>query len=108
MTELHEPTLASLMVIVGARYPTTNKQYPHADLGTPEKVKTFGVSHSSKHIGKTAGKIATEVEAYDHGVSMNEESLRIATAQMLINTLKLAEVLGMSPRDLVMAISKLE
>ena len=100
MAGVPEPTLASLMLFIGARYTFTNEHYPNIDLSTPEKVRAFAVSHSLKHISKSAGKIAAETEAPDHGGVMDEKSLRIATAKMLVNTLKLAEELGMSPDEL--------
>lgn len=106
MTEAPEPTLASLMDFIGARYTFTNENYPNVDLSTPEKIRAFAVSHSLKHISKSAGKIATETEAQDHGGMMNEENLRIATAKMLVNTLKLAEELGMSPDELGAMVPK--
>lgn len=106
MTGTPEPNLASLMAFIGARYTFTNQHYPNVDLSTPEKVRAFAVSHSLKHISKSAGKIATETEAQDHGGAMNEENLRIATTKMLVNALKLAEELGMSPDELGAMVPK--
>lgn len=106
MTETPEPTLASLMAFIGARYRFSGENYPNADLSTPEKVLAFAVLHSLKHISKSAGAIATETEAQDHGGVMDEENLRIATAKMLVNTLKLAEELGMSPGELGAMVPK--
>ena len=106
MIKAPEPTLASLMAFIGARYTFTNEHYPAADLSTPDKVRAFAVSHSLKHISKSAGKIAAETEAQDHGGTMDEKNLRIATAKLLVNTLKLAEELGMSPDELVAMVPR--
>ena len=106
VTGTPESTLAFLMAFIKARYTFTNEHYPNADLSTAEKVHAFAVSHSLKHMIKSVGKIAAETEAQDHGGTMNEENLRIATAKMLVNTLNLAEELGMSPDDLSAMVPK--
>ncbi len=103
---MSEPTLASLMSLIGDKYTFTNEHYPHVDLSTPEKVRVFAIAHSLLHMNKSLGRIATEREALDHGGTMDDEKLRITTAKMLVNTLKLAEELGMSSEDLETTVSR--
>ena len=100
MTTQPTPDLASLMAFIGQGFPFTQDHYPNADLRTPESALAFAVSHSSKHIAKSGGKIAAESEEWDHGGTMDEEALKVATTKMLVNALNLARVLKMSPEEI--------
>lgn len=92
--------LAALMATVQAGFPFTQDRYPNGDLGTPEKTRAFAVRHSSVHMAKTGGQIAAEAEKYDHGNQINEAKLKIAVAKMLVNTLNLANILGVTAEEL--------
>jgi len=104
MTTTPTPDLSSLMLFIGERYTFTDKNYPGLDQLTPEQRKVFAVRHSQLHMSKSAGAIATEAEAADHGGQMDQERLKVATTKMLINSLKLAEELGMTPEDLAACV----
>ena len=95
-----EPNLASLMQYIGERYTFTEEHYPGFNKFSEKEQKVFAVRHSHLHMSKSAGKIAAEAETADHGGTMNEEKLCVATAKMLVNALKLAQELGMSAEDL--------
>lgn len=96
--------LGSLMKYIGERYTFTEEHYPgFSKLSTSEKL-TFIVRHSQLHLSKSTGKIAAEAETADHGGIMDQENLRIATTKMLVNVLKLAEELGMTPAGLAAKI----
>lgn len=92
--------LASVMKNVGKRYAFTSEHYPILDQLSPTQRKMFAVNHNHLHMSKSLGKIAAECEAFDHGGAINQTALEIATVKMFINTLKLAEELGMSASDL--------
>ena len=94
------PDLVSLMIFIGDRYTFTGEQYPELRESTENHKRAFGVRHSLLHMNKVTGVIATEVERAEHGGEMDSEKLKVAVAKMLINTIKLAEELGMSPAEL--------
>lgn len=100
MTTQPTPDLASLMAVIGQGFPFTQEHYPQADLSTPQSTLAFAVSHSSKHMAKSCGKIAAESEEYDHSGTMDEEALKVATTKMIVNALNLARMLGMSPEEI--------
>ena len=67
----------------------------------------FVVNHSHLHMSKSLGKIATELEIGDHlgyFPHQSEPVVREATIKMFINTLKLAQELGMTAEDLMSAV----
>ncbi|KND50425.1 MAG: hypothetical protein AB202_02105 [Parcubacteria bacterium C7867-007] len=101
MTMTPTTDLTSLMQVIGDGFPFTQEKYPNGDLSTPEKTLAFAVRHSSAHIAKTGGIIAAQAENYDHGGELDPEALRMATTKMLVNTLNLANALGMTAQDLV-------
>ena len=100
------PELSSMMEYIGTHFPFTQERYPNADLSTPEKKLAFAVRHSSAHMSKTGGRIAAQVERYDHGGTMDRENLEVETAKMLVNALNLARELGMSAETLASMVSK--
>jgi hypothetical protein len=97
--------LASLMAFIGEHYTFTPESYPDIDM-TPEGKIAFAVRHSTLHMMKSTGKIAAEAESADHGGQMNHPALRTATAKMLVNVLKLAEELGMTPDELAFEVTQ--
>ena len=106
MVTIPTPDLASLMSFIGERYTFTEEHYPGFSQLTPKQQKLFAVRHSQLHMSKSTGAIATEAEAADHGGEMNSENLKVATTKMLINTLKLAEELGMTPEDIAASVPR--
>ena len=100
-------SLNELMSFIGQRYTYTPDHYPALQGVSSERREAFAVSHSVHHMMKSLGKISAECEAFDHGGQLNHEVLREATVKMLINTLKLAEELGLSGSDLCEAVPQL-
>jgi hypothetical protein len=99
--------LGEFVDLIGRRWPYDEKNYPGFGALDAGKQRTFIAKHSLLHMNKSLGKIAKEVEAADHGELLNEQMLRIATAKMLVNVLKLAYELHMEPdgiEDLAEAI----
>ena len=95
------PDLVSLMNFIGDRYTFTDAHYPELLESTETHKRAFAIRHSLLHMNKVTGVIATEVEGAEHGGEMDREKLKVAVTKMLINTIKLAEELGMSPAELV-------
>ena len=92
--------LVALMTHIGDRYTFTPEQYPALKGKTPEQRRAFAVNHNVLHMLKSVGRLAGESERYDHGGKMDGDALREGVVKMLINTLKLAEELGLSAQDL--------
>jgi hypothetical protein len=66
-----------------------------------DRVMNYAVNHILKHEAKTLGLLATFCEESDHtGKPIDREQLVIITRRMLIHTLSLAGLLGLSSEDL--------
>lgn len=89
--------IASVWVCDSGRYPALEGM-------TTDQRRNFLVKHSLLHIGKTTGKIAAVCENFDHvGQTDGEDSvlLQDTVVKLFINTLKLAEEVGLSADDLL-------
>ena len=62
------------------------------------------ISHSSMHLSKSAGKLASVCEAYEHGAPFNTEEARDITLSALATVLKNATMLGMTAEDLLKGV----
>jgi hypothetical protein len=71
---------------------------------TDDEKWVFVISHSLLHMQKSSGVLARNLEAHDHGGTIDDQAVRLSTIKMFINTLKLAEELGMSADDLCKAV----
>lgn len=98
--------LSSLIEFIGSVYTFTEKSYPGYDALSDEQKMLFALRHSALHMMKSVGKIATEAEHGDHGGGVELEPLQVATAKMLVNTLVLAKVIGLSGEDLAALVPK--
>lgn len=98
--------IQALMDFVGQRYVFSAEHYPNIPTDAKRNL-AFAVTHSHLHMSKSLGRIATECERYDHGLEPDYELVKEATVKMLINTLKLAQELGMNADELTEAIPSL-
>ena len=64
------------------------------------------ITHSSIHLMKSAGKLATLAEAYEHGAAYDFDKAKDITLSGLATVLKNAAMLGMSANDLLEGIPK--
>jgi hypothetical protein len=92
--------LRGLMEYIGSRYIFAPEHYSALAGMSSEQGKAFAVGHSTFHMCKSIGKIAAECERFDHGGNLDDAVLKEGVIKMLINVLKLAEVMGISPDDL--------
>lgn len=58
------------------------------------------MKHILLHMNKSIAKISTELELFDHGDKMDIEVINTATVKMIINSLKLADEIGLNAKDL--------
>ncbi len=93
-----------LIQFISENFIFDENSYPELK-GVDEQARfLFAVRHSALHFSKTAGKIAAVSEDVDHGNEIDIEELKKNVPKALINTLRLAELVGMSEDDLVKAI----
>lgn len=97
-------SLDKVMTYITERYRFNDETYPGFSKLTMEEKRRFAINHSILHMNKSIGKLAAEVESLDHGGGMDEEALRVATVKMFVNTLVLAERLGMDDEQLAGAV----
>jgi hypothetical protein len=96
----------TLIAFVAAHHQFNGEKYPEL-LEKDEKQRLiFALRHTALHFSKTAGKIAAVSERVDHGEDIDVDELRINTSKALANTLRLAELIGLSGDDLVHSLEE--
>ena len=99
-------SLDSLIAFIAKNHPFNAEKYPEL-LGKDEDQRlVFALRHTALHFSKTAGKIAAVSEDVDHGGTVDMSDLRVNTVKSLINTLRLAELIGLSGADLMREIEE--
>jgi hypothetical protein len=93
--------LKSLFELVTMRYVYNVQNYPRLKGKSSLEIKDFGIKHSLLHIVKGTGRISQVLEDTDHGAILDTEALKAQAAKLLVNTLKLAETLGMTADELI-------
>ena len=94
-------TLDSLIEYVSALLPVTNHQYPDIESRSRGEALGFCLRHSALHFSKTAGRLAAFVEGVDHGKFEEIQKLQAIVAASLINSLKLADEIGISGPQII-------
>lgn len=102
-----ENSLDSLIKYIAEKHQFNGDKYPEIKNASEEDVFRFAVRHSALHFSKTAGKVAASSEDIDHGGQGGLEDLKTNVAKSLVNTLRLAELLEMSEKELVEKIYKI-
>jgi hypothetical protein len=99
---------ADLVNAVRLRHVFDEKSYPTLEgVSSESKKRVFALQHGLLHVQKRAGAIASALEAYDHSGRLDVDSVRVATAKLLVDTFKLAEEAGMTPHELFTAAMNL-
>lgn len=62
------------------------------------------LTHSTLHLTKSAGKLASISEAYEHGAPFDIEKAKDTTLSALATILKTASMLGMTAEDLLKGV----
>jgi|SRR3989344_3293169 len=100
-------TLQELMDFIGSRYRFSEENYPALAGQSDGQKEVFAINHSILHMNKSIGVLAGECEAYDHGrVWPKGDVVKEATVKMLINSLKLAEEIGMTAEEIFETIPR--
>ena len=95
--------LQQLMDFIASRYVFSADHYPGLAGLNSEQTKAFAINHSHLHMVKSLGRIAAECEQYDHYGSFDQVLIKEATVKIFIDTIKLAEELGMTADELCRA-----
>lgn len=79
-------------------------RYPETAGMNDDQRMNYLVKHSLLHIGVTVGKISKVCQARDHKKEFTEEerkALKHEATALFVNSLKLAEEVGLTPEELV-------
>jgi hypothetical protein len=94
-------SLDTLIDIVSDLLPVNEAVYPRLGSKNGFGEMSFCLRHSALHFSKTAGKLAAFVEDADHGNYAEIQTLQAIVAASLVNSLKLADEIGISGPDII-------
>ena len=103
-TERASETLDSLIDLIADLLPVDEKTYPELANRDQAESITFCLRHSALHFSKTAGRLAAFVEDADHGRYDRIQTLQTIVAASLVNSLKLADEIGLSGPEIIQVI----
>lgn len=98
---LASETLDKLIDLVTQLLPVDAETYPELATRDSSEEVAFCLRHSALHFSKTAGKLAAFVEDADHGRYAEIEYLQAIVASGLVNSLKLADEIGISGPEII-------
>lgn len=96
----------NIINLIGSTYKIEPKDYPVVGKLDENEKFNFSIAHSLKHLAKSTGKIAAELEEGDHGGTVDREKIKKATISSMISILKLCEAQGISGKELEEQIPK--
>ena len=96
----------NLTQFIARNFQFDESTYPELAGASDEKRLAFGIKHIALHFSNTAGKIAASTDKLDHGKELQREELRENTIKSLINTLRLAELMGVKEADIIKALEE--
>lgn len=94
-------TLDSLIDMVSDFLPVDSAHYPNLSRYASGETVEFCIRHSALHFTKTAGKLASWIEDADHGNYRQIDTLEAVVVAGLVNSLKLADEIGVSGADII-------
>lgn len=97
-------SLDSLIQLVSELLPVDRHHYPDVPSSDLSETVTFCLHHSALHFSKTAGRLAAFVEDADHGRFDQIQALEAIVAASLVNSLKLAEEIGLTGSEIMGAV----
>lgn len=99
-------TLDELMDMINELLPVNEITYPELANCERSEAVAFCLRHSALHFSKTAGRLAAFVENADHGKYSEIEALEAIVAASLVNSLKLADEIGISGVEIISQIQE--
>lgn len=94
-------TTQELIDYIVERYQFTPDKFPKVEGMSEEEKFHFAIKHLALHFAKTAGKIVTVSEEYDHSGKIDFQNLKVDVAKSMLNTLRMAELAKVSGDELV-------
>lgn len=94
-------TLDVLIEFVSTLLPVNDDKYPAIRHFSRDQTVEFCLRHSALHFSKTAGRLAAYVEEADHGRYADIQILQSIVAASIVNSLKLADEIGISGPDIM-------
>lgn len=101
-----ENTIDRLIKLIAQHLVFDEKNYPELKGADEKKRLAFAIRHSALHFSKTAGKLSSISEDIDHGAEMDISDLKKQLIKSTVNTLRLAELLEMSEKDIACAVEE--
>ena len=94
--------------IVSRTWKFTGEEYPDLENTSQDKgfARKFAFRHVVFHLCESSGKLAGIVEDMDHGTAVDVRVIPDRIVKMLINTLRLADLHGMTGEDLAKGLQK--
>lgn len=99
-------SINQLIAYIAQHHQFTEAKYPELAGADERKRLAFAVRHVALHYGKTAGKVIAVAESVDHGGDINIDDLKADIRKSLINSLRLAELVGMNEEELLRSIEQ--
>jgi hypothetical protein len=99
-----ETDVADLLLIIAEGLPVDSDHYPELP-SEGSDVDRFCIRHSALHFAKTAGQLAAVAEATDHGGTLDRSRIAQIAAASLVNSLKLANEIGLSASEMCALVS---
>jgi len=99
-------TLDEALKFIAEKYKNTEEYYPDLAGMTAEEKLKFAVRHCAIHSAKTTGKLSALCEDADHGDKLDIEKAKTLAVKELINSLTLADRVGLTAEELLKKISK--
>ena len=95
-----EVSLNALMNYISRRWKFSGEHYQGFDALDERGKQLFPLRHSTLHICKSLGRLASEAEGADHGDPVDEQQIRIAAAKLAATALNLWSHFGGEPEGL--------
>lgn len=92
--------LQDLIRLVKEEWPFDKDHYPAIKKMSQKEKRIFAIRHILMQQAKALAKGMEALERFEHGLPLDEEKLRLSVRNFFINTLKMAEFVGISPDQL--------
>ena len=95
-----ELNLEYLVKVVREDWMFDKENYPSMKRMSGKEKRLFAIEHTLKHQTKALAKAMEALERFEHGMPLDEEKLRLSVRNFLISTLRLSDLIGISPKKL--------
>src|SRR3989338_1574979 len=92
--------------LVGKTWEFDAKTYPELATLSGEERDRFVLNHVLLHLLKSMGKIATALEAAEHGKPFDQKMVQEVAWKLLVNALQVANISNMTPQQVAEDLAK--